>query len=292
MDSSKRNDVATLLRSAGVDNAERLAALAEPSWRLTATRSSAEALSAGESRLGGAPDVPDDFEWPSRDGAPLSFLAQIDLAEVSSLDLPPTGWLLFFYEADEQPWGFEPQDAGGARVIYVDGPRSALRRRDEHGVEGRLFEACSIRLQSAIDLPDLWDSVLAQAGLEVDDDQQEAYLEVQNELAGRPRRPLDVDDLYHHVLGNPQLVQNDMRRECEAVTKGFKWSDPDIHQSVVVQSLLAEAPARWRLLLQLDTDEAGPSWIWGDTGRIYFWIRRDDLAGRVFERVWLVLQCG
>ena len=29
----------------------------------------------------------------------------------------------------------------------------------------------------------------------------------------------------------------------------------------------------------------------GDCGSIYFYIRKDDLAARRFERAWLILQC-
>lgn len=32
--------------------------------------------------------------------------------------------------------------------------------------------------------------------------------------------------------------------------------------------------------------------MWGDVGRLYYWIRREDLAQRRFDKVWLVLQCG
>jgi uncharacterized protein YwqG len=49
--------------------------------------------------------------------------------------------------------------------------------------------------------------------------------------------------------------------------------------------------ADWRLLLQIDTDEDGPGWMWGDVGRIYFWIKKHDLALRRFADVWLILQC-
>ncbi|UDQ99492.1 DUF1963 domain-containing protein [Lentisphaerota bacterium WC36G] len=30
---------------------------------------------------------------------------------------------------------------------------------------------------------------------------------------------------------------------------------------------------------------------WGDSGMIYFWIRKQDLKARNFENVWLHLQC-
>ena len=31
--------------------------------------------------------------------------------------------------------------------------------------------------------------------------------------------------------------------------------------------------------------------MWGDCGMLYFWIRRDDLASRCFDHVWMTLQC-
>ena len=31
--------------------------------------------------------------------------------------------------------------------------------------------------------------------------------------------------------------------------------------------------------------------MFGDCGRIYFYIRREDLLARRFDRAWLVLQC-
>jgi uncharacterized protein YwqG len=30
--------------------------------------------------------------------------------------------------------------------------------------------------------------------------------------------------------------------------------------------------------------------MWGDAGRVYFWIRRQDLAATDFECAWAVLQ--
>ena len=40
--------------------------------------------------------------------------------------------------------------------------------------------------------------------------------------------------------------------------------------------------ADWRLLLQLDTDDEA-SMMWGDLGRLYFWITGDALRRRAFD---------
>ena len=46
----------------------------------------------------------------------------------------------------------------------------------------------------------------------------------------------------------------------------------------------------WRLLLQLDSD-ATANMMWGDSGRLYLWIRHEDLEVRRFDRCWVLVQC-
>ena len=94
-----------------------------------------EALPAGSSKFGGRPDVPAGFVWPVFETKtfdddtvkprPLAFLAQFDCARLAELDpeglLPRTGLLSFFYELGSQRWGYDPKDAGCARVFWFDG---------------------------------------------------------------------------------------------------------------------------------------------------------------------------
>jgi uncharacterized protein YwqG len=50
------------------------------------------------------------------------------------------------------------------------------------------------------------------------------------------------------------------------------------------------AAAEWRLLLQIDSEQDA-GMLWGDVGRIYYWIRARDLAARHLDQAWLILQC-
>ncbi len=324
-----RTDLAATLQRAGIPDAAALAALATPGVRIVATRATAARLPMGASRFGGSPDVPAGFVWPTREGAPLTFLAQLELAAIRAPGLPAAGWLLFFYDAVEQPWGFDPDDEGSACVVHIDSGPETLTRCPHPEIDsaGGPFDLCTLTFDPTVELPDPMDCVLVDAGLEVAPEHCDAYQAIADVVEGSP---------HHHLLGHPQLVQGDMRGECQLVTNGFAWAGADLDEDdeddderevadddlddedeagdggandddddgdgddgIVVdeadlpraEALLREAGATWQLLLQIDSDADGPGWVWADGGRIYFWIRHADLAARAFDKSWLVLQC-
>lgn len=100
-----------------------------------------EKLPVGASKLFGTPDIYAGFEWPTIevDGEEydLSFIGQINLAEVSKFDkdgiLPKVGMLYFFYDLDEMP--HDPNNASSCRVIYHerDDDLHAISYVDEDG---------------------------------------------------------------------------------------------------------------------------------------------------------------
>ena len=100
-----------------------------------------EKLPVGASKLFGAPDIFDGFEWPTIevDGEEydLSFVGQINLAEATKFDkdgvLPKNGMLYFFYDLDEMP--HDPSNESACRVIYHerDDDLHAISYVDEDG---------------------------------------------------------------------------------------------------------------------------------------------------------------
>lgn len=82
-----------------------------------------------------------------------------------------------------------------------------------------------------------------------------------------------------------------MELECQLALKGIDSSVPIVDPSGKAKALAGGA-SDWRLLLQIDTDEDGPGGMCGDMGRIYFWIKCQDLRILRFDEAWLILQCS
>ena len=127
------DEIRVALRAAGL---ERLAEVADrltlPAIRIEPTMVDEDTIPVGASKLGGRPDLPPDMAWPERDGKPLGFLAQFNLAEVAPYDvekaLPPSGVLYFCYDFAAAPWGLYGEDRGKWIVRYSSLKPQSLRR--------------------------------------------------------------------------------------------------------------------------------------------------------------------
>ena len=95
------------------------------------------------------------------------------------------------------------------------------------------------------------------------------------------------------LLGWPNTIQGSMAGECELVSKGYYLGGSrDQPPAETVKEAYRTAQDEWQLLFQLDTVGADEfELMFGDCGRIYFFIRKSDLRAKCFDNVWLILQC-
>src|SRR5439155_8468429 len=94
----------------------------------------------------------------------------------------------------------------------------------------------------------------------------------------------------HRLLGHAEPVYGrEMELDCQLAANGLDLSEGEGYADPKRDELEPGA-AEWRLLLQLSSDpELG--WSWSEPfGRLYFWIRADDLIAGNFDRVWTILQ--
>ena len=256
--------------------------------------------SSKRSRFGGSPLLPPEFDWPtytpasasggasapSPSGAKaLEFLLQLDLEEVKrvapSVDLPDTGLLTFFYDVQNQPWGYDPAHCDGFRVLFFDDV-PVVRRDPPYSSN---IPARELEFWSALTVPHIGSRAYDALNQEVE--LSDDYLEFADELE---RRTYPAKAGLHHLLGHSANVQDDMQLEAQLVTNGLYCGDSAAYRDPRRATLEAGA-SDWRLLLQLDS-MSDEKLVWGDFGMLYFWIRSEDLLARRFDRVWMRLQCG
>jgi uncharacterized protein YwqG len=237
------------------------------------------------SHFGGSPMLPPGTAWPERHGARLAFLARLSLSEVQRAHpigwLPETGALLFFYDVDEQPWGFEPKDRGGHAILLVPDLPSPLEQvspAPNGEVSPLRPQRIGFRRIDTLPSPER-DPVKA---LDLTRKEMDAYFEACDAPFGeRPK---------HQIAGHPAPVQGDeMELECQLVSHGLYCGDGSGYRDPRAAALRSGARS-WRLLFQLDTDDE-LNLMWGDCGTIYFWVREDDARAGNFEGSWLILQC-
>lgn len=251
-------------------------------------------------RFGGQPDVPSDFAWPTYEGKnyddilkerPLAFLLQINCEELAQYDtehlLPDHGLLSFFYEMDSQPWGFDPKDKGCARVYWFEDTSSLSPTDFPADLEDEYkFPMIQIDLSSKVSYPSGEDFSYVSTDREDDD----AFTTAWEQLTGEsPEEWAERSQL----LGWPDVIQNSMFEECDLVTRGYYLGNGWVKIPKDVRKQVEEtARDRWMLLLQLDTVECEDfELMFGDCGHIYFYITKEDLKERRFDRTWLILQC-
>ena len=256
----------------------KLADLRKPAVRLLKTGD------AHNSKFGGRPLVDSkSFSWPESNGKPMAFLAQIDLAEIAGQCqydwLNDKGLLLFFYDVYEMPWGFDPKDRGKWRVIYQECADALAEFPPALDEEARIKEAF-VRAERTEILPDFDDPSVA--GLNLSRKEANLYGEIMD--AACMQQPL------HQVGGFPAPVQgNYMALEAQLASNGIYVGTPKGYKCAEAKAL-EEGAKNWRLLFQFDSD-GDLDIMWGDCGRLYFWVRQEQSKRNQFENCWLVLQC-
>ncbi|MFN9476478.1 DUF1963 domain-containing protein [Acidovorax sp.] len=223
----------------------------------------------GGTRFGGAPDLPPGLPYPTTDGKPWHFYAQLDLDALAVLQcwLPRTGRLYFFAKSQD------PSD--GVRVLHDTSPRSALVPHawgsqvdsvDDIDVP-RAYKGYRAVVDATVSLPILYNGHERYTGedaglMEIyrDDALSDTYAELADELSFSP-------DKLHGVHLQNAFV--------------FTQHESPEEQSVALQR---GSPGEWVNLLRLGSDQH-PGFEFGDAGTLTFTIHRKDLALGDFSRV-------
>ncbi len=242
-----------------------------------------------KSKFGGSPVVDgQDFIWPESNGRPMSFLAQFDLKKISEQVkyewLGNSGSVLFFYDIEEMPWGFDPKDRNKWKVIFQENPSVKINFPKELSEEGIIKESYIEERKVEI-LPDYDDENIRN--LNLTDEELDLYFELDEHFQEFGHSGLPM----HQVGGFPSPVQeNYMELEAQLASTGTYMGDGKAYQTKEAKAFLSK-PNDWRLLFQFDSDDY-LGVMWGDVGMLYFWVQQDLSKVNSFDNTWLILQCA
>ncbi len=282
-----KNEIFKLLEEVGLSNiSDEIQHMIKYSIEITTSPIKEEKLKIGQSKIGGHPDLPPSINWPVNKNQPLAFICQINLKDIYPYDqekiLPESGMLYFFYDSENQPWGYDPNSRSGWRVIYNDND-SDLQRKDPplELASYNIFNSCQISFKNLINLPP-FDSVCFDE-LSLSKEDEKKLLNFQYQIIK------EEDKVNHRLLGYPEAIEGDMMSVCQLVSNGIDYENLDKYEQFALDKY-KDGITDWRLLLQIDSDELNAGMAWGNFGMLYFWIKENDLINKDFDNVWLILQ--
>jgi len=275
---SLRDDLQSEFSNGGLNPiSTELAKLSKQCIRMRSAPRANETISTGTSKLGGLPDLPPGLAWPTWKTGYLTFVAQVNLAELPGSELlPNVGMLSFFYDPDQSAWGFDPQHKEGFRLWYFPEVSQLIRTAES---EPSTFPCAQLSFEPFLSLPD--PSAKSARDLLLERKDREQYRNFLGKRAGPAPQ--------HQVHGWPHIIQDEMELECQLVTNGLYLGDLSGYEDPRRKELEPGADD-WTLLFQIDSDD-NAQMMWGDGGMLYVWIRRQDLAAQNFEKAWTILQC-
>lgn len=247
----------------------RMRRMARPTLLLIPTKTP------GFSKLGGEPEMPLGSVWPVGGRGPLSFVAQLDLAEVRAASGPdwlPEAGALYVFNDDER-YGFPDH----VRVLFSrDEERVPLAFPPELR-KGHRFGERRAGFLPMTSMPSLDWLGVGPGQLNVSDEELD-------ELADAPDAEFG-DELQHRIGGYPGEIQNNqMALECEHLARGL-----ELDYGAEIPDTIKRASRTWRLLLQVDYDP-GLGMEWGDAGRLYVFIREHHARAGKFSKTVSIAQ--
>ena len=268
--------------------------------RISLIRQEEEVIPVGKSKVGGYADLPKNAKWPtSGENRPLFFRAQINLRDVAAFDinneLPKEGMLYFFTDSEDKIWGFEVEGRDFHKVLFVPSVENLERtsppaREEEYGND--YIDGCaSMEFRRTLELPGMFSYHFDIAQEKNEDYNSDNYFEY---IAEQEYSKDMVYNAIHKLLGHSENVQGSMEDQCQYTSNGIDTGSSEGYNNPKIESLKSGIKD-WVLLFQLDSDHdknSGMDFMWGDMGRLYFWIRKQDLKNKDFSKTWLILQCG
>lgn len=236
-----------------------------PEIRIHLTNVPDATLEVGTSKVGGLPDLPNEMEWPTTSQSDeLIFLAQLNFQELNKYKpasdyLPKEGLLSFFFASNNRACRRHFSQPSCFKTIYTNDSNLSRRQRNDlkDGLKFKTYPSCQLKFEEAFSLP-LWNyEYIEEYASEAEDCAYGAgyfmlaYMDIRDAYAEKRTK----------LFGHANEVQGEMRAEDD----------------------------EWMILFQLDSERSAVM-EWNDSGHIFFWIKKTDLAALNFDNMEVLIQ--
>ncbi|OJJ19849.1 hypothetical protein BKI52_15315 [marine bacterium AO1-C] len=253
---------------------------------ITATPSRDEALTLTQSKFGGYPYLPADFEYPCNSrGEMMPLLAQINFEEMPALVGFPTKGLLQFYATDDEMMGME----------YEYEETFPVTQEDYRVIYHPTFETH--------DQPRFFADIPTTASSEYDFVPGTYTLQFEKRIGYVPLHGIDCKNVFgEYYFTNLQEesvdYQENHRLSMEYYTKNGEefiqhkvggYANSVQEDARAMHDAVSSQLTQYQQLLQISSDD---HISWGDAGVAHFFIDPIDLQALDFSRVIYYWSCG
>lgn len=266
---------------------EKLIKMIRPTVGIRTKSSDDKNVKVGKSKIGGKPDLPKDFKWPSANNIPMLFCAQYNLSELKKIDqegtLPTKGFFYIFLTLDEQWKEFNGLNQE-FKFIYSDS-ENLIRTEFPKGLEeNQIFKTALIEYFESYTIPDDENYKLFELEKKYEDFYYYGYQPISEFIEEELYR--DIDNT-HQILGHDRSIQSSIVYDFAARELGVYATTPAEYQSKWTEIL--ELSKSFELLLQLDCSDTDLT-KFGGSGSYYFGLSKTDLKNKDFSDIKMTFQ--
>ena len=242
----------------------------------------------GTSKIGGKPDIPQDFIWPTVDNKSMLFCAQYNLSELTEFDkenvLPNKGFFYIFLSLDDQYKEFNGINQE-FKFLYSKSENLIRAEVPKDLEENGSFKTAIIKYFQFYTIPDDQNNKL----LELDKKYEDL-----NFYFNEPTEDFLADlyptmDNLHQILGYDRYIQSSALYDFASKEIGLYGDDNSEFQKRWNDIL--ELSNTFELLLQLDCNDSNSDMIkFGGSGIYYFGISKNDFKNQNFSNIKMTFQ--
>ncbi|SFC94161.1 Uncharacterized protein YwqG [Zunongwangia mangrovi] len=241
----------------------------------------------GISKIGGNPDLPNDFKWPKFENEYLTFCAQYNLTELNKYvkdnSLPSKGMLYVFIFIDKEWPGFlNKKDS--YKIIYIENTKNIQRQNFPKGYfQESKFKAAQIEYFEYLTLPHYTSYKVEKYFNKYEDFEYfyDSVTEFNDTLFNQN------SDIFHQILGEDRSIQSTV--VIDFATKILEIKTIEDYNSKKTE--IDKISKDYSILLQLDCNDNNSDLSkFGGGMTIYFGIEPKNLKNRDFENVIMAFQ--